>query len=346
MTGKKLIVWYDVNKRDLPWRNTLNPYLIWISEVILQQTRVVQGLDYYRRFVEQFPDIFSLADADVDEVLKIWQGLGYYSRARNMHAAARHILIMYKGQFPSTYEELISIRGIGDYTASAIASIAFGQATPVIDGNVNRVIARLFGIQEPIDQSGGKKLIRRYAEELMVAESPGTYNQAIMEFGALHCTPRRPDCGNCVLKDVCAAYAKDLVDMLPIKSKSPVLKTRYFHYLVITCGDCTYIQHRSDGDIWAGLYEFPMIETGEAATLDELSSSDKWQLLFKGQIPHFRTISSEWVHRLTHRILKIRFYEISVDQPICMQDWIETEWKDIHQYAIHKVIDTYLENRT
>ncbi len=346
MIGKKLIAWYEANKRNLPWRDTSNPYLIWVSEIILQQTRVNQGLDYYYRFIEQFPDIFSLANANIDDVLKIWQGLGYYSRARNMHAAAQHILTMHQGQFPETYDKLVTIRGIGDYTASAIASMAFGQAVPVVDGNVNRVIARLFCIQDPVDKPQGKKIVRRYAGELMVAESPGTYNQAIMEFGALYCSPHSPDCEHCILNDVCVAYAKDLVDMLPVKSKPPTIKMRYFHYLVVTYCDKTYIQRRPGGDIWTGLYEFPMIETGADASLEELSRSDMWQTLFKGQILHVRSISTELTHRLTHRVLKIRFYEILIDQPMSTQGQIEIFWKDIHHYAVHKVMDNYLEKRT
>jgi len=183
MIGKRLIAWYEVHKRDLPWRDIENPYLIWVSEIILQQTRVVQGLDYYRRFVDAYPDVFTLANAPIDDVLKIWQGLGYYSRARNMHAAAKQVVDVYRGKFPENYNALINIKGIGDYTASAIASFAFGQPVPVIDGNVNRVIARLHGVQQPINKPAGQKEIRAFAEKMMIRDQPGTYNQEIMKCG-------------------------------------------------------------------------------------------------------------------------------------------------------------------
>ncbi len=345
MTGQKLIAWYEVNKRNLPWRDTLNPYPIWVSEVILQQTRVNQGLDYYYRFTDAFPDVFSLAGAEVDDVLKIWQGLGYYSRARNMHAAAKQLSETYHGKFPETYDALLTIKGIGDYTASAIASIAFGQAVPVIDGNVNRVIARLYGVQQPVNKPEGQKIIRSYAEKMMVRESPGTYNQAVMEFGALQCVPHRPDCERCILKNVCVAYEKGLQDALPVKVKPVKIATRYFHYLVIACGGNTFIQRRSDGDIWNGLYEFPMIETDAETDPGELSRSPEWQSRFEGQIPQVRSISPEITRRLTHRILKIRFYEIFVDKPIFRQGLIEIPRAYIQKYAVPKVIDNYLQSK-
>ncbi len=342
MTGQKLIDWYEINKRNLPWRDTEDPYLIWVSEIILQQTRVNQGMDYYYRFTEAYPDIFSLADANTDDILKIWQGLGYYSRARNMHFAAKQLVNTYQGKFPETYDELITIKGIGDYTASAIASIAFGQAVPVIDGNVNRVIARLFGIQQPINKPEGQKLIRSYAEKLMVRKSPGTYNQAIMEFGALQCVPHRPDCDRCILKTICVAYKNNLTDVLPVKVKSAKMQTRRLHYLVINYKDKTYIGRRSVGDIWAGLYEFPMTETETEIDLDDLSRSEIWQSCFKGQNPQIRSVSSEVTHRLSHRILKIHFYEIFVEKPIHIPGMIEIPWEDIGRYAVPKVIDNYL----
>ncbi len=342
MIGQKLITWYEVNKRNLPWRDTVNPYLIWVSEVILQQTRVNQGMSYYYRFTDTYPNIFALAEANIDDVLKIWQGLGYYSRARNMHAAANQILTMFHGEFPATYDKLITIKGIGDYTASAIASFAFGQAVPVIDGNVNRVIARLHGIQQPINKPEGQKLIRAQAEKMMVRESPGIYNQAIMEFGALQCVPHQPDCNRCVLNATCVAYRNDLVHVLPAKEKSLKITTRYFHYLVITHLDKTFIQRRTDGDIWNGLYEFPMIETEKEVKLDELVRSTTWTTYFEGQIPQIRSISPEVTHRLTHRILKVRFYEIFIDKPLFQQGLMEIPYANIHQYAVPKVIDNYI----
>jgi A/G-specific adenine glycosylase len=344
MIGEKLIAWYEINKRNLPWRDTENPYLIWVSEIILQQTRVVQGLDYYRRFIDTYPDIFSLARADIDDVLKIWQGLGYYSRARNMHAAAKHIVDAHDGEFPQTYDGLITIKGIGDYTASAIASIAFGQAVPVIDGNVNRVIARLYSVQQPVNKPSGQKEIRVYAEKLMVRNAPGIYNQAIMEFGALQCVPQNPDCNNCILNSICVANRDGLVNILPVKDKTAKIATRYFHYLHVRFGKHTFIRRRADGDIWTGLYEFPMIETGEETGLDKLSHTPAWQSYFDGQTPLVKAVSPEITHRLTHRILKIRFYEIVVDKPVFGQGLIEIPATGIHRYAVPKVIDNYLKH--
>ncbi|MDR1171415.1 MAG: A/G-specific adenine glycosylase [Bacteroidales bacterium] len=344
MIGQKLIAWYEINKRNLPWRDTGYPYLIWVSEVILQQTRVVQGLDYYHRFIDAYPDIFSLARADIDELLKIWQGLGYYSRARNMHAAAKHIVDVYDGKFPATYNGLITIKGIGDYTASAIASIAFGQAVPVIDGNVNRVIARLYGVQQPVNKPAGQKKIRIYAEKLMVRDIPGIYNQAIMEFGALQCIPQNPNCNGCILNRVCVAYRGGLVNMLPIKEKTAKIVTRYFHYLHVRFGNRTFIRRRADGDIWTGLYEFPMIETSGEIGPDDLTRIPAWQSYFDEQTPLVEAVSGEITRRLTHRILKIRFYEIVVDKPVSGQNLIEIPATDICRYAVPKVIDNYLKH--
>ena len=342
MFTQKLVDWYEINRRNLPWRDTEDPYLVWVSEIILQQTRVIQGLDYYRRFIHAFPDIFSLARAGMDDVLKIWQGLGYYSRARNMHDAAQYIINVYHGKFPSTYDELVTIKGIGDYTASAIASLAFGQAVPVIDGNVNRVIARLFGIQQPVNKPAGQKEIRAYAEKLMLREAPGTYNQAIMEFGALQCVPKNPDCPACIFRQICVAYQKELVDLLPAKVKTAKMAIRYFHYLHVKLDDHTFIRQRTDGDIWTGLYEFPMIETNAATTPDELTRTPAWHACFAGQTPHILDVSREVTHRLTHRILKIKFYEIAVTRPIGGLGVIGIQASDIYRYAVPKVIENYL----
>jgi len=344
MTGQKLIVWYEIHKRNLPWRDTKNPYLIWVSEIILQQTRVAQGLDYYHRFVDAYPDIFSLARADIDDVLKIWQGLGYYSRARNMHVAAKHITDVHHGKFPTTYDGLITIKGIGNYTASAVASLAFGQAVPVIDGNVNRVIARLFGVQQPINKPSGQKEIRAHAEELMVRDDPATYNQAIMEFGAMQCVPKNPDCEDCIFQQICVAFRSGLVNMLPVKVKTTKITTRYFHYLYVRFGDCTYIRRRAAGDIWTGLYEFPLIETTMETGLDDLIRHPVWQSYFDSQTPLVKNILPEVIHRLTHRTLKVRFYEIVVDQPLSGQGLIEIPASDLYRYAVPKVIDNFLDS--
>jgi A/G-specific adenine glycosylase len=346
MTGKKIIFWYGQNKRNLPWRDTDDPYYIWVSEIILQQTRVNQGLDYYLRFVETFPDVESLANAKVDKVLKIWQGLGYYSRARHMHEAAGELLSVYGGKFPKSYRELIKIKGIGDYTAAAIASFAFGEAVPVVDGNVNRVMTRLFGITDPIDTAAGKKQVRACAEKSMVRETPGLYNQAVMEFGALQCVPHNPDCAHCVLQAVCVAHVSGLTDVLPVKSKALNIKTRYFHYLVIDNGSGTWLQRRYGRDIWKGLYEFPMIETDMETSPDELCFTEQWKCFFGNQGAEIIVaVSPEITHRLTHRILKIRFYEIRHAQQIFTDGQIHILWREIRKYAVPIVIATYLNRR-
>jgi A/G-specific adenine glycosylase len=345
MIGIKLISWFTKNKRDLPWRNTANPYEIWVSEIILQQTRVNQGFYYYETFVKKFPEISSLAHAEVDEVLKMWQGLGYYSRARNMHEAANYIVNACGGKFPSTYLDLLKVKGIGDYTASAIASIAFGEAVPVIDGNVNRVIARLYAVQEPIDTPEGKRQIRHFAEKMLIRSSPGQYNQAVMEFGALQCVPRNPDCETCILKATCMAYDKGIVSLIPSKSKAVKIKTRYLHYIIVCDNKHIYLQRRNKNDIWKGLYEFPLIETDSAVGLDELRATGQWLQWFGSHSPQIRSVSPEITHILTHRILKIKFYELTNAQPAFNEQQIKVRWDDVLQYAVPKVIEKYLNDR-
>ena len=257
--SRKLIDWYRENGRDLPWRRTKNPYLIWISEIILQQTRVVQGYDYYQRFVARFPDVFALAAADEDEVMKYWQGLGYYSRARNLHAAARRMAEA--GGFPVTYTGVRALKGVGEYTAAAICSFAYGMPYAVVDGNVYRVLSRWLGIDTPIDSAEGKKLFVRVADELLDRERPGLYNQAIMDFGALQCTPVAPDCLFCPLNDSCVARLKGIAGSLPVKQHKNKVTNRYFNYIYVRMGAYTFIHKRSGNDIWKNLYEPPLIET-------------------------------------------------------------------------------------
>ena len=252
--GEILIRWYQENKRDLPWRNTKDPYKIWISEIILQQTRVVQGYDYYCRFINRFPDVFALAEADEDEVMKYWQGLGYYSRARNLHEAARSIAG--RGVFPNTYEEVRKLKGVGDYTAAAICSFAYDMPYAVVDGNVYRVLSRWMGIEEPIDTVRGKKLFAALADELLERSVPALYNQAIMDFGAIQCVPSSPSCLFCPLSDSCVALQKGLVDALPMKQHKTKVTNRYFIYFYVRAGEYTFLHKREAGDIWHNLYEF------------------------------------------------------------------------------------------
>ena len=268
-----LIRWYSENKRRLPWRETEDPYRIWISEIILQQTRVAQGLEYFNRFMERFPDVASLAQAGEDEVMKYWQGLGYYSRARNLHAAAREIMERYEGVFPSEYEKVRALKGIGEYTAAAVCSFAWRQPYAVVDGNVYRVLGRVFGIDTPIDSGPGKKEFAELATALLDRQRPDIYNQAIMDFGAIQCTPKAPDCLYCPLREHCVAFATGKVAQLPVKEGKTRVKPRYFNYLHIGCQGKTLLKRRNAKDIWQNLYEYPLIETASAVDFSVLERS-------------------------------------------------------------------------
>ncbi|MBT9394551.1 A/G-specific adenine glycosylase [Hymenobacter sp. NST-14] len=253
--------WYPRHRRDLPWRHTRDPYLIWLSEVILQQTRVKQGLPYYQDFSSTYPTVQDLAAAPPDEVLRHWQGLGYYSRARNMHHTAQQVVAEYGGRFPGSYQELLKLRGVGQYTAAAIASFAYDERVAVLDGNVFRVLARVFGLSQDIAAPASRKVFQQLADELIPADHPAEFNQAIMEFGALQCTPLKPDCLFCPLQPQCFAFQRGLVQELPVKSKAKAARTRYFHYLVLRHADTVYLRKRGPKDIWEGLYDFALQET-------------------------------------------------------------------------------------
>lgn len=311
--SKKLIVWYLQNKRDLPWRNTNNPYHIWLSEIMLQQTRVLQGLPYYLKFTEAYPKVEDLASAPEDEVLKLWQGLGYYSRARNLHATAKMVANEMDGIFPNNYKDLLKLKGVGDYTASAIASISFNQPEAVVDGNVYRVLSRFFGISTPINSTAGQKEFKQLAQELIDKEQPGTFNQAIMEFGARYCVPQNPDCVNCIFNDSCVAFQQKKVAQLPVKIKSKPVKQRFFNYLVILSeNERTVLQQRNGKGIWHKLYEFPLIETSKEIEVSELQKLPQFQD-FSKQI-NIRNISlynqEAVVHKLSHQHLNTRFWII------------------------------------
>lgn len=343
--AKTLIGWYRENKRELPWRETRDAYRIWISEIILQQTRVVQGLEYYNRFMERFPDVRALAEASGDEVMKYWQGLGYYSRARNLHAAARDVVDRFDGQFPEHYRDVLSLKGIGEYTAAAICSFAWRQPYAVVDGNVYRVLARVFGIDLPIDSVAGKKYFAALAQELLDREHPDLYNQAIMDFGALQCVPQSPDCLFCPFRDGCVACAKGWVGTLPIKEGKTVVKPRYFNYLNIHCGGVSLLSRRADKDIWQGLYEYPLIETTVAVDFADLQQSVAYLRLMDGveriEVKEMREMPK---HILSHRVIYARFYELEVDvfSP-AMQSYIRVTEEETEQYAISRLIELYRE---
>ncbi len=275
-----LIKWYLQNKRDLPWRKTVDPYQIWLSEIMLQQTRVVQGMPYFFSFIKEFPTVKDLADAREEKVLKLWQGLGYYSRARNLHKTAQYISNDLNGIFPDSYKELLKLKGVGEYTAAAIASFSYNEPVPVVDGNVFRVLARYFDIESDIAVPATKKEFAALAQELMPKDNPALFNQAIMEFGALQCVPKSPECSVCVFNESCAALQKGKVNMLPVKSKKLKVTNRYFNYLILedVLGN-TLIQKRTQKGIWHNLYEFPLLETESIVGFNEVSKKEKEEIL-------------------------------------------------------------------
>lgn len=312
--SKSLIQWYLQNKRDLPWRNTVNPYFIWLSEIMLQQTRVAQGLPYFLRFTEAFPTVFDLAKADEEEVLKLWQGLGYYSRARNLHKTAKQVAFEFHGEFPKTYSELLKLKGIGEYTAAAIASFSYNETVPVVDGNVFRVLSRYFDVETDIGSGGAKKEFTQLAAALIQKGEANIFNQAIMEFGALQCVPKNPDCSICVFNDSCLALQKKKVNQLPVKTKKTKVTNRYFNYLVFSDDDQnTIINKRTEKGIWHNLYEFPVVETITAESDETILSLIKNQLFVKNDIMQIRLYNPEIIiHKLSHQHLYIKFWEISV----------------------------------
>ncbi|PKV62509.1 A/G-specific adenine glycosylase [Pontibacter ramchanderi] len=308
-----IIGWYQRHKRALPWRETTDPYLIWLSEVILQQTRVAQGLPYFQRFAEAYPTVQQLAAAPQDEVLRLWQGLGYYSRARNMHHTAQQIVQEHSGVFPSKYEGLLKLRGVGSYTAAAIASFAFREKVAVLDGNVFRVLARVFGLSEDIAAPSSRKVFQQLANELIPAEAPDTFNQAIMEFGAIQCTPVMPDCLFCPLQQSCFAFTHGLVQELPVKSKAKAARQRFFHYLVFAHEGEYYMRKRMSGDIWEGLYDFYLHESDTKALdinrlLKELNEAG-----IAVHENHLLPPRKEYKHVLSHQKITARFYLVRLD---------------------------------
>ena len=310
-----LIKWYLQKKRDLPWRNTINPYLIWLSEIMLQQTRVAQGMPYFLSFTTAFPTVFDLAKANEEQVLKLWQGLGYYSRARNLHKTAQFVANELDGIFPDNYKDLLQLKGVGEYTAAAIASFSYNEVIPVVDGNVFRVLSRIFDIETDIAQASAKKEFAALAFELMPKDSPAIFNQAIMEFGALQCVPKSPNCSICVFNESCAALQKKKVDQLPIKSKKLKVRNRYFNYIVASDeNENTIIQKRTSKGIWHNLYEFPLIETDKEEDFDCIAEQIQNDF-FKGNSILSVTESNEQsiVHKLSHQHLYIKFWEVKIE---------------------------------
>lgn len=334
-----LIHWYLQNSRELPWRKTKNPYYIWLSEIMLQQTRVAQGLSYYLKFTSTFPTVFDLAKADESTVLKMWQGLGYYSRARNLHFTAKQIANEFNGEFPSTFKEIIKLKGIGDYTASAIASICFDEPTAVVDGNVYRVLSRYFGIDTPINSSAGIKEFKKLAQTLIDESQPGTFNQAIMDFGAIQCKPKKPLCMFCPFADGCVALQKNLIETLPVKEKKIKVKNRYFNFLVIKTKDNkTILSERKGKGIWQGLYQFPLIESDKNINKNELISSDEFVALFPDETTLSLFNKKEIVHKLSHQHLHTQFWIVETEN----SSEAKINWSDIEKYPVPVLIANFL----
>ncbi len=337
----KLQNWYEENKRELPWRNTKDPYKIWISEIILQQTRVKQGYQYYLNFLEKFPTIQSLANSDEQEVLKQWQGLGYYTRARNLHKTAKIITDKFNGTFPNRYTDILSLAGIGEYTASAISSFAFKLPHAVLDGNVYRFLSRLFADETPIQTSAGKKVFNKYASLLLDKKNPDTHNQAIMEIGALQCTPTSPNCPECPIDTHCKAFEVGKVEEFPVKTKKIKQRKRYFNYLFILDNEKTFIQKRTRKDIWQNLYELPLIESNKSLTWNEITKTDDFLNYFSENTNISAEKPTEINHILSHQKIMARFFVV-YSQGQKPKNTIEVSINKLENYPISRLIDIFL----
>jgi A/G-specific adenine glycosylase len=340
--SNELIQWYFANKRELPWRNTTDAYTIWLSEIILQQTRVEQGLPYFHRFVEKYPDVKAFAAAREEEILNLWQGLGYYSRGRNMLKTARQVLDQFDGVFPVDYQQLAELKGIGEYTAAAISSFAAGEARAVVDGNVFRVLARYFGITEPVGSTQGKKIFQNIANDLLDRQHPGLHNQAIMEFGAMLCKPKNPDCRICPLQTGCYASKNNAVTILPQKLKKAKIRERYLNYLVIRDADTILMNKRGEGDIWANMYDLPLVETARPLSANGVVAQARASEWFGKAVEVTGTYLVK-KHILTHQHLHAQFIHIA-DKPVKMeQNWIYAGINDLEKLPMPKIIFRFLD---
>ena len=343
--SSEVINWYIIHKRNLPWRNSNDPYVIWLSEIILQQTRVEQGMPYFYRFLEKYPTVEQFAAASEDEILNLWQGLGYYSRGRNMHFTANQVMEKHSGIFPKSYHQLIELKGVGEYTAAAIASFAGDEPKAVVDGNVFRLLSRYYGIDEPINSSKGKKVFTELANLVMDQSRPGTYNQAVMEFGSLQCKPKNPDCPTCPLQPGCFAFANKLVDKLPVKLKLQKVRDRYFNYFVLIKDDEIVLNRRTYKDIWQNLHELPLIETPEPVIADELINSAEVSALFGCHV-RVESVNKPAVHLLSHQRIHALFIEISnfEDKFLITKPWFYADLQKLDELAQPKLIFAFLKN--
>ncbi len=350
--SKILLTWYLENKRDLPWRKTKQPYRIWLSEIMLQQTKIAQGLPYYNSFIEHFPTVFDLAKAPEEKVLKLWQGLGYYSRARNLHHTAKYIADERNGVFPSSYKELKKLKGVGEYTAAAIASIAFNEAVAVVDGNVYRVLSRVFGIETPIDSTEGKKEFKAVAEESLDKQNAKNYNQAIMEFGALQCTPKKPLCATCPLQSHCVAYQQNKVANLPVKAKKTKVSTRYFNYLVLLENNDhvtnTVLQQRQGKGIWQNLFEFPLIESKTSLNKKQLLENIFFKDLLDGSFNKLELFNATPIkHVLSHQKIYANFWVVYLENiPVAnfTKPLKKLEVTEVENFPVPVLVQNFIEN--
>jgi len=342
--SETIISWYQINKRDLPWRDTTNPYYIWLSEIILQQTRVDQGLPYYIKFVAAFPTIQDLARASQDEVLRLWQGLGYYSRGRNLHFTANQVVTDFDGFFPNNYDDLLKLKGVGNYTAAAIASFCWNQKKAVVDGNVYRVLARYFGVESDISLTSSQKDFQNLANELLNSKKPGLHNQAIMEFGALQCVPKQPNCVSCPLQSTCIAFSNKMVETLPIKTKKVKIKSRYFNYIVVKWHHQTYIKRRLAGDIWEGLYEFPLIETDIEIDEKSILDSKEFNSILSNSNYEITSVSSQVKHQLTHQTIFCKFFNVEMEKMTNIKGFESVSWSDLENYPKPTLIQRFYLN--
>ncbi|MDA3892034.1 MAG: A/G-specific adenine glycosylase [Salinivirgaceae bacterium] len=342
--SKTLTDWYNTNARDLPWRNTSDPYAIWVSEIIMQQTRIDQGLPYYLKFLDHFPSVHDLAKASEEKVLLVWQGLGYYSRARNMHHTAKEIVLKFQGNFPTSAAELIKLKGIGKYTAAAISSICFGENIAAIDGNVIRVIARLFNIKEAVNKLPTLKTIDAISQKLIKNIDASIYNQALMDLGAIICTPKKVNCNACPLINMCEAYSKRSVDSIPLKEKKTSIKNRYFVYIIIQSNNKLLINKREENDIWKGIYEFPLIVFKKKATLKQILNHVKFKTLVNNKFDIMVNHFSVSPHILSHQTIHTTFIKCTIAAIEDTSQFTQINISDLAEYAfpqlIHKHIST------
>ncbi|MFT4031047.1 MAG: A/G-specific adenine glycosylase [Siphonobacter sp.] len=341
----KLLAWYDRYGRDLPWRHTNDPYLIWLSEIILQQTRVVQGMPYYYRFVEAFPTVRALAAADEREVLRLWQGLGYYSRARNLHHTARQVVEEYNGVFPTTYEELLKLNGIGPYTAAAIASFAFNEKTAVVDGNVYRVLSRIFGIETDITTPAAKTQFTTLANELISGQQPAKYNHAIMDFGAIQCVPVSPQCMFCPFSWECAAHATGKQAQLPVKAKKTKSKERFFHYLVFERNGELALRERLQKDVWINMFDFLLIEENKLLDWERVAQN----AFLKEQLPNLTLVNESqlYTHVLSHQRIQTKFWRLKLNSDIILPEGLRFyDYEEIDKLPKPVLVLKYLKDYT